>query len=153
MSLKDLQSLIMTPTMSADAIMRCALGVKTAEIEAYCSLITVGSATVHEIAEGLGKSRSTAQRLLQNLVEKGLALREERLIGLGGYRYVYSAVPPERMREAIKDILVLYNLLTKTQKIKMAIEPVKGRNMAIACMGSSPETRDTTTPKKLLAGQ
>jgi predicted transcriptional regulator len=105
MSLRELQSLITTPTMGADAIMRCALGVRTTEIEAYCTLVTAGPSTVQDVAEGLGKSRSTAQRLLQNLAEKGLAVREERLIGLGGYQYVYSAVPPETMRAAIKETL------------------------------------------------
>jgi predicted transcriptional regulator len=91
--------------MGADAIMRCALGVRTTEIEAYCTLVTAGPSTVQDVAEGLGKSRSTAQRLLQNLAEKGLAVREERLIGLGGYQYVYSAVPPETMKAAIKETL------------------------------------------------
>jgi len=105
MSLRELQSLITTPTIGADAIMRCALGVRTTEIEAYCTLVTAGPSTVQDVAEGLGKSRSTAQRLLQNLAEKGLAVREERLIGLGGYQYVYSAVPPETMRAAIKETL------------------------------------------------
>jgi predicted transcriptional regulator len=50
----------------------------------------------------LGKSRSTSQRLLQNLVEKGLATREEELIGLGGYKYVYKPVPPERLKWTIQ---------------------------------------------------
>lgn len=101
MSLKDLQSLISTPTMKADAIMRCALSVRTTEIETYCTLMIGGPASVRDVADNLGKSRSTAQRLLLNLVEKGLAVREESLIGLGGYQYVYRAVPPERMKEAI----------------------------------------------------
>ena len=105
MSLKDLQSLISTPQMSADAIMRCALGVRTTEMEAYCALATGGPSTVTNVAERLGKSRPTAQRLLQNLVDKGLAVREENLIGLGGYQYVYSAVPPEIMKLAVKESL------------------------------------------------
>jgi predicted transcriptional regulator len=57
------------------------------------------------VAERLGKSRPTAQRLLHNLVDKGLAIREENLIGLGGYQYVYSAVPPEIMKLAVKESL------------------------------------------------
>ncbi|UCD44401.1 MAG: helix-turn-helix domain-containing protein [Candidatus Bathyarchaeota archaeon] len=105
MSLKDLQSLITTPQMGADAIMKCALGVRTTEMEAYCTLVTGGPATVQDVAERLGKSRPTAQRLLQNLVDKGLASREERLIGLGGYQYIYSPVPPEAMKVAVRETL------------------------------------------------
>lgn len=105
MSLKELQSLITTPEMGADEIMRCALGVRTSEMEAYCSIVSGGPSTVHEVAERLGKSRSTAQRLLQSLVEKGLARREEKLIGLGGYQYYYNPVPPDKMKEAVKENL------------------------------------------------
>ena len=39
------------------------------------------------------------------------------------------------------------------RKIRIAIEPDKGRNMAMACKGSIPVTWEATTPKKLLAGQ
>jgi len=108
MSLKDLQSLITTPQMGADAIMKCALGVRATEVEAYCALAMSGPTTVQEIADLLGKSRSTAQRLLQNLVDKGLASREEKLIGLGGYQYHYVAVSPERMKKAVKRTLDLW---------------------------------------------
>ena len=83
MSLKDLQSLITIPEMSADENMICALGVRATEIEAYCTVVTGGASTVQEVADRLGKSRSTAQWVLRNLVDKGLANREEPLIGLG----------------------------------------------------------------------
>jgi predicted transcriptional regulator len=105
MSLRELQSLINTPELGADELMRCALGVKTAEVEAYCALSGLGKTTVQEVAERLDKSRPTTQRLLQSLVEKGLATREEELIGLGGYKYVYSAVPPERLKASIRGML------------------------------------------------
>jgi predicted transcriptional regulator len=105
MSLKELQSLITAPTLSADAIMRCTLGVRTTELQAYCALVTGGPAPTIEIAERIGKSRPTAQRLLQGLVEKGLAIRYERLIGLGGYQYIYSAVDPEKMKAAVRENL------------------------------------------------
>jgi predicted transcriptional regulator len=102
MSLKELQSLITTPELRANEIMRCALGVRTTEIEAYCAIIDSEPSTVQEVAERLRKSRSTAQRLLQNLVEKGLARRKENLIGLGGYQYLYSPVPLEDMKRAVR---------------------------------------------------
>ena len=105
MSLKDLQSLITTPDMSANEIMRCALGVRATEIEAYCAVVTGGASTVQEVADRLRKSRSTAQRILQNLVDKGLASREEKLIGLGGYQYVYHPVSPETMEKAVRESL------------------------------------------------
>lgn len=105
MSLRELQSLINAPELGADDLMRCTLGVKTAEVEAYCALSGLGKTTVQEVAERLDKSRPTTQRLLQSLVEKGLATREEELIGLGGYKFVYQAVPPDRLKASIKVML------------------------------------------------
>jgi len=129
MSLKELQSLITTPDMGADEIMRCALGVRTTEMEAYCAIVSAGASTVQEVAERLGKSRSTAQRLLQNLVEKGLAAREERLIGLGGYQYVYRALPPERMRAAIEETLKLWyeRMLSELDRLPAELEEMGQR--------------------------
>ena len=104
-SLRELQSLINTPSLGADDLMRCALGVKTSEVEAYCALSGLGKTTVQEVADRLDKSRPTTQRLLQSLVEKGLATRNEELIGVGGYKYVYMAVPPVRLRASIREML------------------------------------------------
>jgi predicted transcriptional regulator len=101
MSLKEMQSLINIPRISADSLMRCALGVRKTEIETYCILLTRGPSTVQEVASVLNKSRSNAQRILQGLVEKGLAIREDQLMGLGGYKYIYSAISAKQLREAI----------------------------------------------------
>jgi predicted transcriptional regulator len=105
MSLRELQSLINAPSLGADDLMRCTLGVKTSEVEAYCALYGLGKTTVQEVADRLDKSRPTTQRLLQSLVEKGLATRNEELIGVGGYKYEYIAVPPERLKVSIREML------------------------------------------------
>jgi predicted transcriptional regulator len=105
LSLREIQSHINAPEIGPEELIRCALGVKTTEIRAYCLLVNMGPVTIQDATERLSKSRSTAQRLLQNLVEKGLATREEELIGLGGYKYVYRAVPPERLKESIRGTL------------------------------------------------
>lgn len=95
MSLEELQSLLNKPEIGADDLMRCVLGAKTTEIEAYCLLVNKEPMSIQEGVKYLGKSRSTVQRLLQGLAEKGIATREEKLIGLGGYKYVYHAVSPK----------------------------------------------------------
>jgi len=105
MSLKEIQSILNATNLGPDEIIKCALGVKQTEIQAYCLLANRGPLGIQEASEHLKKSRSTAQRLLQNLVEKGLATREEELIGLGGYKYLYRAVPPDRLKESITEIL------------------------------------------------
>ncbi|OGD48356.1 hypothetical protein A3K69_03960 [Candidatus Bathyarchaeota archaeon RBG_16_57_9] len=105
MSLREIQSILNAPEIGPEELIKCALGIKTTEIRAYCVLVNLGPVTIQDATGHLSKSRSTAQRLFQNLVEKGLATREEELIGLGGYKYIYRAVPPERLRESIRDTL------------------------------------------------
>jgi len=79
---------------------------------------------VQDVAARLDKSRPTTQRLLQSLVEKGLATREEELIGLGGYKFVYTAVPPEKLKASIRSMLdkwygkMVEELETLPQKIE-----------------------------------
>jgi len=91
MSLREIQSILNAPEVGPEELIKCALGVKTTEIQAYCALVNAGPQTVQDASDTLDKSRSTAQRLLQNLVEKGLATREEEL--------------PERLRESIRGTL------------------------------------------------
>ena len=105
MSLREIQNILNAQSIGPEELMRCALGIKTTEIRAYCVLVNKGPITIQEATEYMNKSRSTAQRLLQNLVEKGLAIRDEELIGLGGYKFNYRSVPPEMLKASIKDSL------------------------------------------------
>ena len=105
MSLREIQSILNAQRIGPEELMRCALGIKTTEIRAYCILGNKGPITIHDATEFMGRSRSTAQRLLQNLVEKGLAIRDEELIGLGGYKFIYRPVPPEMLKISIKNAL------------------------------------------------
>ena len=105
MSLREIQNILNAQSIGPEELMRCALGIKTTEIRAYCILVNKGPITIQEATEFMKKSRSTAQRLLKNLVEKGLAIRDEELIGLGGYKFIYRPVPPEMLKVSIKDSL------------------------------------------------
>ena len=128
MSLIDIMNILNTEEINPQEIIKCALGIKRTEIQAYCVLANKGPITIQDATDLLGKSRSTAQRLLQNLVEKGLATREEELIGLGGYKYVYKPIPPERLKETISKNLDLWY-----QKMKSELEDFPEKIMQINC--------------------
>jgi len=104
----DIRNLLNRDELTPQDVIVCALGIKRTEIQAYCILANKESITVQEASKILGKSRSTTQRILQNLVEKGLATREEELIGLGGYKYIYKVIPPTRLKETIARNLNLW---------------------------------------------
>jgi predicted transcriptional regulator len=101
MSLIDIMNILNTKEISPQELIKCALGIKRTEIQAYCILVNHGPISIQDAADYMVKSRSTAQRLLQNLVEKGLATREEELIGLGGYKFIYKPISPETLKEII----------------------------------------------------
>jgi predicted transcriptional regulator len=117
MSLLDIMNILNSEEVTPQDLLKCALGIKRTEIQAYCVLVSKGPITIQEATGFLCKSRPTAQRLLQNLVEKGLATREEELIGLGGYKYVYKPVPPEMLRWTIS-----MNLESWYNKMKLELE-------------------------------
>ena len=128
MSLIDIMNILNTEEITPQEIIKCALGIKRTEIQAYCVLVNKGPITIQEATDFLGKSRSTSQRLLQNLVEKGLATREEELIGLGGYKYVYKPIAPERLRETISR-----NLDSWYQKMRSELEDFPEKILQINC--------------------
>jgi predicted transcriptional regulator len=78
----------------------CAFGLRNSELDVYFSLIS-GPKTVEQIAEKIGKDRSTVQRVLNKLHSKGLARRKSQRIDRGGYFFEYSAVSSEVVREQI----------------------------------------------------
>lgn len=84
---------------------RCALGLQEVELSAYLTLLKGGPMTVKDLAEKTGRSRPTAQRILGSLVSKGLAHRRERIIDRGGYFFLYEAIPAERAKKLIRDII------------------------------------------------
>ncbi len=128
MSLIDIQNILNADQITPQEIIKCALGIKRTEIQAYCVLVNKGPITIQEATDLLGKSRSTAQRLLQNIVEKGLATREEELIGLGGYKYVYKPIPPERLKATISKNLESWYL-----KMRSELEDFPEKLMQINC--------------------
>jgi predicted transcriptional regulator len=128
MSLIDIMNILNAEEVTPQDLLKCALGIKRTEIQAYCILVNKGPITIQEATDFLGKSRSTAQRLLQNLVEKGLATRDEELIGLGGYKYVYKPIPPERLRWTIS-----MNLEQWYNKMQMELEEFPEKIMKINC--------------------
>ncbi|MHA1924624.1 MAG: helix-turn-helix domain-containing protein [Candidatus Thorarchaeota archaeon] len=70
------------------------------EIDVYFSLIT-GPKTVKEIATRIDRDRSTVQRVLASLKDKGLVEMNEQTFERGGYYYVYRAISTDSVRSEI----------------------------------------------------
>ena len=128
MGLIDIMNILHTKEISPQELIKCALGIKRTEIQAYCILVNHGPISIQEAADYMGKSRSTAQRLLQNLVEKGLATREEELIGLGGYKFIYKPISPETLKE-----IMSRNLEEWYKRMQLELETLPEKISQIEC--------------------
>ncbi len=82
-------------------ILSCTLGLNCSEAEVYGTLLRLRSADVDEIAKKVEKDKTTVYRALQNLVDKGLAVREYRIMRSGGYKYIYRPVPIKNFKEIV----------------------------------------------------
>jgi predicted transcriptional regulator len=83
-------------------MVKCVLGLKSLDIEAYNALLLDGPLTSEKLGEILNRERSTAYRSLQNLIACGIVYRETRSIESGGYYYEYVAIEPQEMKQMVK---------------------------------------------------
>ncbi|WP_410508941.1 helix-turn-helix domain-containing protein [Methanosarcina hadiensis] len=83
-------------------MVKCVLGLKSLDIDAYKALIMHGPLTAEKLGEILNRERSTAYRSLQNLISCGIVYRETKSIDGGGYYYEYVAIEPQEMKQMVK---------------------------------------------------
>ncbi len=113
MSFSEFRHLVAKQEVNASDVMHCVLGLRSLEIDVYFNLLK-GAATIKEVAEGLGRNRSTIQRATQNLVQRGFVKRRSRTLRKGGYIYVYEAVSLGTVKALIKEALdSFYETLVK----------------------------------------
>uniref|UniRef100_A0A7J2TKS7 ArsR family transcriptional regulator n=1 Tax=Archaeoglobus fulgidus TaxID=2234 RepID=A0A7J2TKS7_ARCFL len=78
--------------------LKCAFNVSCLDMDVFVALMKKNPATVEELAEMLGKDKSTIYKSLKKLLELGLIERDYRIIRSGGYRYLYRPIPYEEFK-------------------------------------------------------
>lgn len=104
MALLGVSRLMSSQKVEASDVMHCFLGLRNLEIDVYFYLLK-GEVTVKDVADALGRNRSTIQRAIQNLVNRGFANRRTRTLRKGGYVYIYEAVNLITLKTMIKELL------------------------------------------------
>ena len=104
MSLKNIDAIMLTSPLCLDDVIRCLAGIKCSEMEAYF-YVFAGAKTVEELAKKIDRNRSTAQRILMNLLAQGFVKRQTITKKGPGYVYEYTATPPEEIKEMLKESL------------------------------------------------
>lgn len=84
---------------SCTDLLSCLYGLKPMEVQVFYELVRRGEASVDDVSSEVGRDRTTVHRGLSKLVSANLAYRQAMGLKDGGYRYVYSAVEPSKIRE------------------------------------------------------
>ncbi len=91
-----------TNISSCKDIVQCAFSLNDFEVEVYKALHSIGPSRADDLAERMGKDRSTVYRALQRLMTCGMCGRETRSLEKGGYYHVYTAISREELRARLE---------------------------------------------------
>lgn len=106
-------------TISVEELIKCSFAIGKTEMAIMSLLMKEGGITSQEISSDLDKDITTVQKSLKVLSEKGLVVRKQENLGNGGYKFIYSAVPSERIRTMIKK-----NLDNFKEKVLESVENI-----------------------------
>lgn len=108
------EELMMMPAPEFNDVMRCVFKIKDYEIEVYFYLLDHQGSTITEISDFLKKDRSSIQRSLQTLMDKGMINRKFRVLGVGGFTYIYTATSLEEAKKIMeRELKIWYNMMNK----------------------------------------
>lgn len=111
---QTVEELMMASAPNFNDVMRCVFKIKDYEIEVYFYLLDHPGSTIAEVSEFLKKDRSSIQRSLQTLMDKGMISRKFRVLGVGGFAYIYTATPLEETKKIMeRELQVWYNMMNK----------------------------------------
>jgi predicted transcriptional regulator len=92
---------------SCKDIVQCAFSLNDFEVEVFRAAGRQGPMRADELADRMGRERSTVYRALQKLMSCGMCIRETRSLEKGGYYHVYSAIDratlKAKMEQCVKE--------------------------------------------------
>lgn len=79
-------------------LVQCAYNLNGFEVNVYNELVETGPLRADELADKMGRDRSTVYRALQKMLTCGMVYRETRSIDRGGYYHVYRAISKDELK-------------------------------------------------------
>lgn len=83
-------------------LVQCAFSLNEFEIEVYKSAAAHGPIRADDLADRMGRDRSTVYRALQRLLTCGMVFRETRSLDKGGYFHVYQGIDRAELRTKLE---------------------------------------------------
>jgi predicted transcriptional regulator len=90
-------------------IVQCAFSLSDFEVDVYKAALAHGPLRADDLADLMGKDRSTVYRALQRLMSCGMCHRETRSLEKGGYYHVYSALGREELKAKLEHCVEEWN--------------------------------------------
>jgi len=120
---------ILLGTATCKDLMQCMMNLGEIEMDILRTLMKKGALTTEELTRHSKRDKSIVHRSLQRLMSCGLVSREKRSIPKGGYYYVYSSIPPEKVKKRMKECIdTMYsNMKELVRNFDMFQDPGKGR--------------------------
>jgi len=112
--------LLINKNATCEDILCCLFNLRSFEIDIFYRLATSGPSSVDEIAEKIGKDRTTVHRILSKLTNAGLCYRETVALREGGYYHIYFTSKPEEIKNECKRRLDL--LMNNLRKVVSSFE-------------------------------
>ncbi len=92
--------------MECEGLLECFHGLKSLDREVFQTLVEADEPkTVDEVADSVGRERSTAYRAIQRLMQAGFVRKEQINYEQGGYYHVYSPADADRVAEEMQRML------------------------------------------------
>lgn len=98
-----------------EQVLRCSFGLSNAEFGVLRKLLSGGERSVEQLAASLNKDRTTVQRAVKPLIEKGLVIRRQYNLENGGYQFFYTAANKEAIKERIHEHFERFSRLVKEE--------------------------------------
>jgi predicted transcriptional regulator len=94
---------------SCKDIVQCAFSLNDFEIDVFKAASKYGPLRADDLADKMGKERSTVYRALQKLMSCGMCFRETKSLDKGGYYHVYSAVSKDVLKMKMEHCVEEWN--------------------------------------------
>ncbi|QLH74453.1 MAG: helix-turn-helix domain-containing protein [Methanomassiliicoccales archaeon] len=93
---------MVTKVGSCQDLVQCAYSLNEFEVQVYNRLLELGPMRADDLADRMGKDRSTVYRALQKMMSCGICFRETKSIERGGYYHVYRAIGKEELKVKLR---------------------------------------------------
>jgi predicted transcriptional regulator len=83
-------------------LVQCAFSLSEFEVEVFNRLTDAGAKRADDLADLMGKDRSTVYRALQKMMTCGMVFRETKSIERGGYYHLYRAISRAELKHKLE---------------------------------------------------